>query len=274
MRLRTSQRALALLSAAVLASTLMLSGCGRSPAEAPGPEEPGIEEPGEEPGEEPFPDEPGGGTDPAPAPGGGGAEPAPAPGGGGPAPKPTKPALKPLPKVTPVPVYKDPKTSAPDPAAAKASFVELLRKFGYAPARKSEDDVIHDTRMQLLPLVRCENFRWAEGPEGKNVGLIFGRRKQAYPTPIAYDKWRDDALKLAARNDSVTYYVARAPLYREILSGDYYAPDPSQALTFYKRLNKTNLMVSFKADGTVMDYGFFPTIDWRDFLAVPDAFWR
>lgn len=274
MRLRTSQRALALLSAAVVASTLLLAGCGRTPAEAPGPDAPVADEPVEEPGEEPFPDIPGGGGyEPAPAPGGGGAAPAPAPGGGGA--KPTKPGLRPLVKPTPIPAYKDPAPpAAPDPDKAKAAFVELLRKFGYGPARKSEDDVIHDVRMQLLPLVRASRFQWAEGPAGKNVGLIYGRRKQDFPGPISYEKWRNDAIALASRMDNVSFYVARRPLYREIISGDFYAPDPAQALTFYKRLNRTNLLVCYGPDGTVLDYGYFPEINWRDFLGVPDAFWR
>jgi hypothetical protein len=132
--------------------------------------------------------------------------------------------------------------------------------------------------MQLLPLVRATSFRWAEGPEGKNVGLIYGRRmkdfESTYGKKIPYTTWRDDAIKLAARGDSVSFYVARRPLYRDIISGDFYAPDPAQGLTFYKRLNKTNLMVCYKADGTVMDYGVFPEINWQDFLAVPDAFWK
>lgn len=272
MRFRTSQRAVALLSAAFVASTLLLAGCGRTPVDplAPG-DEPGQEEPGEEPGEEPFPDEPGGGgydPAPAPAPGGGGAAPAPAPA------KPSKPSLRPLPKPTPVPVYKEPSVGAPDPEKAKASFVALLQKFGYSQARKGEEEVIHDTRMQILPLVRASSFRWAEGPEGKNVGLIYGRRSKAFPGGIAYDKWRNDAIALASRTDNVSFYVARGPLYREIISGDYYAPDPAQALTFYKRLNRTNLLVCYKADGTVMDYGHFADLSWQNFLAVPDAIWR
>lgn len=274
MRFRTTKRAVALLSATFLASTLLLSGCGRTPAEPPGPgDEPGAEEPIEEPGEEPFPDDPGGYDPvPEPAPGGGGAAPAPAPGGGGAAP--SKPSLRPLIKPTPIPAFKDPATGGGDPEAAKGRFVELLRKFGYGPARKSEDDVIHDVRMQLLPLVRATSYRWAEGPEGKNVGLIFGRRKQVFPFPITYEKWRNDAIALAQRGDSVSYYVARAPFYREIISGDYYAPDPAQGLTFYKRLNRTNMLVSYKPDGTVMDYGYFPEINYQQFLPVPDAFWR
>ena len=110
----------------------------------------------------------------------------------------------------------------------------------------------------------------AELPLGRAV-----YRKATFPTPPANMKaWMDGGLNLARRAETVSWYVARRELYRDIFR-DRYAQDPAGSeLIFYKRLNKTGFMVSYRANGQIDDYAFFPEINWREFLAVPDAFLR
>jgi hypothetical protein len=272
-----TQGAIAILCTTMLAGTLLLGGCGRTPVEPGGVEEPGVEEPapgddGDEPGypDDPFePGEPGGGYEPAPAPGsgGGGVAPKPPASGGG------SSGLRPLPAATPTPA---PRGNAggggQDPTAAMDKFVDTLRSFGYEPANSS--NAAYNVRMQLLPLTRVPDnrFHWVNSD---NLGLTFGRRKGTFPTPPATMKaWMDGGLNLARRAETVSWYVARRELYRDIFR-DRYTQDPAGSeLIFYKRLNKTGYMVSYRANGQIDDYAFFPEINWREFLAVPDAFLR
>ncbi|MFN3432498.1 MAG: hypothetical protein ACK46X_21440 [Candidatus Sericytochromatia bacterium] len=271
-----TQGALAILCTTMLAGTLLLGGCGRTPVEPGGVEEPGVEEPApgeddeETPGypDDPFePGEPGGGYEPAPAPGtGGGVAPKPPASGG-------SSALRPLPAATPTPA---PRGNAggggADPAAAMDKFIDTLRSFGYEPANSS--NAAYNVRMQLLPLTRVPDnrFHWVNSD---TLGLTWGRRKATFPTPPASMKaWMDGGLNLARRAETVSWYVARRELYRDIFR-DRYAQDPAGSeLIFYKRLNKTGFMVSYRANGQIDDYAFFPEINWREFLAVPDAFLR
>lgn len=266
------QSAVAILCTTFLAGTLLLSGCGRTPLEPdsdltqPVAEEPA--EPGE--GEDPdYPFEPGepGGYEPAPAPGGSS--------GGGSAKPPSTPGksgLRPLPAVTPTPKPAGNPGSGADPAAAIEKFVDTLQSFGYAPA--SGSNAAYNIRMQLLPLTRVpgERFHWVNSD---TLGLTYGRRKGAFPKPPASMKeWMDGGLALARRDAPVSWYVARRDLYRDIFRDRYKCDSDGCELVFYKRLNKTGLMVCYRANGEIVDYGFFPEINWREFIAVPDAILR
>ena len=267
---------IAIIGATLVASSMLLSGCGRLPVspDAPG-DEPGAEEPGEEPGGE----DPGGGWDePLPLPGTGGSRPST---GGGVAPsKPStgaKPAggLRPLPKPTSTPGYKAPAGGGGNPDAEMAEFVDLLGKFGYDPGARE----IQNVRMQVAVVNRvpAERFHWVDGP-----GLVATHATRARewaeaigsPTLISYEEWKSQGMDLAMRYQGVSYYVGRRALYRDILRDRYNDTGNDAELVIYKRLNRTNMFVSYRADGQIDDFGNFPINDWRNFLPVPGAYWN
>lgn len=259
---------IALVGATLLASSLLLSGCGRTSVNplAPG-EDPAAEEPGETPGEDP------GWEDPLPLPGGGGV--VPRPGGGGVAPgKPStgaKPSggLRPLPKPTATPGYKAPAGGGGNPDAEMAEFVDLLGKFGYDPGARD----VQNVRMQVAVVNRvpAERFHWVDGP---GIGATYELRAREFPNPISYDQWKAEGLALAQRYQGISYYVGRRALYRDILRDRYNDTGNDAELVMYKRLNRTNLFVSYRADGQIDDFGLFPVNDWRNFLPVPGAYWN
>lgn len=265
------KRTVSILSTLVLASSLLLaSGCGRSPVSPAGPDEPGAEMPGDD-DELPFPDDPGYEPWPMPDPDEPGFDPVtppaepPAAGGGGNKPS-LRPALKPISKPTPPPALSGGSGGgAADPDEAVDQFLDVLARFNYSTDR-------HDARMQLIVLTRVNPqwFKWEENPQ---LGLLFGNRKRGFGPDLTYAQWREQGLALARRSSPTTFYVARGPLYREVLTNWYQRPNP-QELVFYKRLNNTPFMVSYRADGTVLDYGAFPEIDWRTFIEVPAAIWK
>ncbi|MOA55940.1 hypothetical protein D3C78_1798310 [compost metagenome] len=82
----------------------------------------------------------------------------------------------------------------------------------------------------------------------------------------------DAGLALARRESPVSWYVARRDLYRDIFRDRYKCESGACELVFYKRLNKTGFMVAYRANGEIIDYGFWSEINWREFLAVPAAF--
>ena len=175
-------------------------------------------------------------------------------------------ALKPISKPTPPPALSGGSGGGgADPDEAVDQFLDVLARFNYSTDR-------HDARMQLIVLTRVNPqwFKWEENPQ---LGLLFGQRKRGFGPDLTYAQWREHGLALARRSSPTTFYVARGPLYREVLTNWYQRPNP-QELVFYKRLNNTPFMVSYRADGTVLDYGAFPEIDWRTFIEVPAAIWK
>ncbi|MEB3195904.1 MAG: hypothetical protein VKP62_01755 [Candidatus Sericytochromatia bacterium] len=268
MALHRFRGATALVSSFLLLGVLLVSGCGRTPANPLGPDEP---EPGPQ---EPAPSEaPGEPALPLPAPfPPGGAQPAPpAPV----APKPPasgnpRPALRPLPKPTSTPPVKaGAGAPAPDPGAQMGEFIELLGRFGYDPGARD----IQNVRMQVAVVNRvpAARFHWVESP---TLGLTYGKRVKDFPKPISYQQWKADGLELARRNQGIAYYVGRRALYRDILRDRYNDTGSDAELVFYKRLVRTQFFVSYRADGQIDDYGYFPVDDWRNFLPVPGAFWQ
>lgn len=269
------RQALALLSTTLLMTSMLTAGCGRN---AVNPLASDDKSASASPGDGPTaPDDPGTPDDPGnvivPPASGGGAAPAPAGGGGAPAPvKPAGSKLRPLPQATPTPAPAKAGDGGggSDPQKDQDAFIQLLRQFGFGPAFKSDDDAIADVRTQLLPLMRVPDsrFGWANDP---NLGLLYGRRKGDFPAQPSFDQWKAAGLDLARRTQSVSFFVSRRAFYRDII-GDRYSDAPPNELIFYKRLNRTGYMVSYKPSGQIVDYGFWPEITWRDFIAVPAAF--
>lgn len=262
---------IALVGATLVASSLLLSGCGRMSVNPLAPsDDPAAEEPGEDPGD--YPGEDPGWDDPMPYPGGG-SNPAPAPGGVAPGKPSTGPrpanGLRPLPKPTATPGFKAPAGGGGDPSADMAEFIDLLGKFGYDPGARD----VQNVRMQVAVVNRVppERMHWVQGP---GIGLTFGQRAKLFPGPIAFDQWQADGLALARRYQGVSYYVGRRALYRDILRDRYNDTGSDAELVLYKRLNRTQLFVSYRADGQIDDYGYFAVDDWRNFLPVPAAFWN
>jgi len=265
------RRSISLAAAALLAGSVVLSGCGRQPVNPLAPEDPppGAEVPGLEP-EEPGPGEP---SYPMP--------PGNPSGGAGPAPRPVspvapgrpaaaRPALRPLPKPTATPLVKRPAAApAPDPAADMAAFIDLLGQFGYDPGARDAQNI----RMQLAVVHRVpqQRLRWVSSP---TLGLTYGQRVKDFPKPLTYDQWKAEGLELARRANGIAYYVGRRALYRDILRDRYNDTGTDAELVFYKRLEGTPLFVSYRADGQLDDYGFFRVVDWRNFLPVPGSIWQ
>ncbi len=261
---------IAIVGATLIASSLLLSGCGRTSVNPLAPSDdktagvPGEDDPGEDPGWD----------DPMPLPGGGGFIPG-KPGTGGTAPgKPStgaRPAggLRPLPKPTATPAFKGPAGGGGNPGEDMSEFVDLLGKFGYDPGARE----VQNVRMQVAVVNRVpqERFHWVDGP---GLGLTYEARAREFPNPISYEQWKAEGLALAARYQGISYYVGRRALYRDILRDRYNDTGSDAELVMYKRLNRTQLFVSYRADGQIDDFGFFRVDDWRNFLPIPGAFWN
>lgn len=270
-----ARRTIALVGATLVATSMFLGGCGRTATNPLAPDEPAAEEPiGEEPGEDP------GWDDPMPLPGGGGVI-VPKPGTGGVAPtKPTtgaKPAggLRPLPKPTATPGYKAPSGGGGDAGADMGEFVDLLGKFGYDPGARE----VQNVRMQVAVVNRvpAERFHFVDGPALRTTYETRAREwAEAIGAPnlITYEEWQGQAIGLAQRYQGISYYVGRRALYRDILRDRYNDTGNDAELVIYKRLNRTQMFVSYRADGQIDDFGFFAIDDWRNFLPVPGAFWN
>lgn len=267
------------LCTALLVGLLMASsGCGRTPVDPLAPtDSPANEGPTTDPGgEEPYPD-PGPIVDPGAGGGstGGGSTGGSTGGGAKPAPAPAKPTtgLKPLPKPTPIPAAKGATGGGgSDPAKAMNSFVGLLQSFGYDLG----EDGVANARMQLQPLLHAAPAyaHWVESPD-----LIdkYNMHKDAFARanqPVTFDQWKAMGVALTQRDQSFTFYVARKDLYRGILKDRYHDVRSDKLLIFYKRLNRTNQMVTYTADGGIDDFGLFSDLDWRNFIVVPTEFYN
>lgn len=266
LRAINGRNAIAVINSALLASSVVLAGCGRTPTDplAPGGGTTSTKPaPGE--GEEPDP------GFPDPAPGGGGVGPAPGGGTGGGAPAPGKPApkggLRPLPKPTPVPPAKG-GSGGGDPAAEMKDFVTLLKNFGYAPGANA----VQNVRMQVSIVTRvpANRFHWVDS---QNLVQTYERRKAGFPAVPSFQQWKDEGIKLAQRYSGVSYVVGRRALYRDIFYDRYKDQGSDVELILYKRLNRTQFYVSYRANGQLDDYGYFRVDDWREFLPVPEPYW-
>lgn len=278
MRLFSARQALVLVSACMLL-TGTLSGCGRhgNPAAANTNSASDQPSPGDGQPADPFPtDDPGAIGDPGAAP----ADPAPAttpaPTTAGAAPAapsaPSAGGFRPLPKPTATP-------GAPagnggggsaNPQQDEQDFINLLQQFNFGPAFKDPDQAIEDVKTQLMPELRVPpgQFHWPNDPD---VQKVYAGRAKSFPAPISFNDWLKAGIALAQRTQGVSFYVARRPLYQEIITNRYTNNPPNQ-LIFYKRLDRTGFLVCYGPDGTVLDYGYWPEITWQDFLAVPAAF--
>jgi len=267
----TARRTLTLIGTALVAGSLMLSGCGRTPVNPLAPDEeaaagelPGEDEEGELPGGEPFP-LPGGGSGvitPSRPSTGGSAGVKPSTG--------AKPAnnLRPLPKVTPTPAGGAKGGGGSDPQADMAAFVDLLGNFGYDPGARE----IQNVRMQVAMVHRVPANRLNWGPDEAATYKKYQERAKSFPYPIAYEAWKQQGGELAARSDGFTYFVGRRELYRHILYSRYTDQGSDAELIIYKGLNRSKLFVTYRANGQIDDYGYFAVTDYRNFLPVPGAF--
>ncbi|HEY9721670.1 MAG TPA: hypothetical protein V6D47_06630 [Oscillatoriaceae cyanobacterium] len=276
MRLFSARQALVLVSACMLL-TGTLSGCGRhgnpaAPSTSTSSDQP---DPGDGQPADPYtPVDPGTIGDPGPAP----ADPAPAaaapaaPANAAPA---QTSAFRPLPKPTATPGAPssggggDPGQQAQQDEQA---FINLLQQFNFGPAFKDPDQAVEDVKTQLSPELRVppSQFHWPASPD---VQKVYQGRAKGFPAPISFQQWMQAGVALAQRTQSVSFYVARRPLYQDIITNQYTNNPPNQ-LVFYKRLDRTGYMVCYGPDGTVLDYGYWPQITWQDFLAVPSEFWQ
>lgn len=264
-----ARRTLTLVATALVAGSLMLSGCGRNAVNPLAPSE--EEAAGELPGEE---EEEGGGELPFPMPGGGSS-------GGGyivpskPGVAPAKPStgakpaggLRPLPKPTPTAPPKG-GSGGGNPTADMAGFVELLGNFGYAPGGRE----IQNVRMQVAMVHRVPANRLTWGADDAATLKKYQVRAKSFPYPIAFEAWKQQGGELAARPDGFTYFVGRRELYRHILYDRYTEQGSDAELIIYKGLNRSNLFVTYRANGQIDDYGYFAVTDYRNFLPVPGAF--
>ncbi|MDB5101069.1 MAG: hypothetical protein JWM80_5490 [Cyanobacteria bacterium RYN_339] len=256
----------------LVASLLLATGCGRTPVDPLAPtdsakgDKPATDPGGEEPGPGPVVDPgTGGGSTGGGSTGGGSTG-----GGAKPAPAPAKPAsgLKPIPKPTPIPAAKAAAGGGgSDPAKAMNAFVGLLQNFGYDLG----EDGVANARMQLQPLLHAAPAyaHWVETPD-----LIdkYNMHKDAFAKanmPLSFEQWKAAGVAMCQRDQSFTFYVARKELYRGILKDRYHDVRSDKLLIFYKRLNRTNQMVTYTADGGIDDFGLFGDLDWRNFILVP-----
>lgn len=276
---RSTYRAIAAVGLALMASSVTLTGCNR--ALPTGTDSASVAGPSADPGETP-PDEGGwgdggeqggtggevgGGSSGGSSGGAGGSTGGGAVSNGGGSAPATSGGLCPLPKVTPIPPAKPSETKPADPQAQVEAFAETLARFGYQPATAS--NAAQNLRMQLLPLTRVTRFVWPSDPSF--VQKVYDARKAGFPGRApSLQEWQNAAMGLASRSASVTWYVARRDLYRSIIQ-DIYSPAPANELVFYKRLNRTGFVVSYRANGLICDYGYYNEFTWRDFIAVPDA---
>lgn len=272
---RSFRSAIALTGATLIAGSLLLSGCGRSAVNPLAPDDESMSAPagpGEDedeggvtfPGTSPMTGNTGNGSVATRPSTGGAAKPVTTTGGS---------TLRPLPKPTAIPAYKPPTGGGSDPEADMTSFVDLLGQFGYDAGARAEQNV----RMQVAVVKRTppKLLHWVQS---ENLGLTFGRRLQemtkAGQKPVTYDQWKANGINLAARGEGVSYYVGRRALYRDILKDRYNDNASDAELVIYKRLNRTQWFVSYRANGQVDDFGFFAVDDWRNFLPIPAAFWQ
>jgi hypothetical protein len=149
-----------------------------------------------------------------------------------------------------------------------AGFVELLGNFGYSAG----DREIQNVRMQVAMIHRVPGNRLNWGPDEAATFKKYQERAKSFPYPIEYEAWKQQGGELAARSDGFTYFVGRRELYRHILYDRYTDQGSDAELIIYKGLNRSNLFVTYRANGQIDDYGYFAVTDYRNFLPVPGAF--